>query len=59
MDNNQLKQLKNILSEYTRDNCPNALYKAWKILILNTSEYDKNKDNILQSAFSYVLSLEF
>jgi hypothetical protein len=59
MDKNQVQQLKNILSNYTRDNCPNALYEAWKILILNTSEYDKNKEYILQSAFSYVLSLEY
>jgi hypothetical protein len=59
MDKNQVQQLKNILSNYTRDNCPNALYEAWKILILNTSEYDMNKEYILQSAFSYVLSLEY
>jgi hypothetical protein len=52
LTDNQKEVFKQFLNKYNRYNCPEKLYKAWKILILGTSEYKENEEEILENTYN-------
>ncbi|MFA5300566.1 MAG: hypothetical protein WC389_20455 [Lutibacter sp.] len=45
-----ITKLVNYLKNFDRYSVPQKYYQAWKILVLGTSEYDKNRCEIIEYA---------
>lgn len=49
---------KSFLRNFGRNNCPQKYYTAWKVLILETSEYKGREEQIINYAYDQWLRTE-
>lgn len=48
-----IQQFIDWLNTFSRDNCPDKYYRAWKILILKTTEYRDNNSEFHDLHWAY------
>jgi len=50
---------KNFLAKFSRNNCPQKYYTAWKVLILGTNEYNGREEQIINYAYDQWLRTKY